>query len=288
MNRVRYSSRKDEGDDVLSKALRAKKHKHGQSDSDEDDFSNLSFGALNNAQKKLKPQTNSKSRNIRKQDRSNSLSEYNDDYSDDNESDDSDNDKNVNNKRVSNTSNPKKKNKHAPTETSSKKPVSKIRKLEGMNPKYVNGLHQDIRFDAAFGKADLQEARKNYGFLDDYRQKEIDELQRMIKGKKTFNTLPYHEQNEIRFQLQSLKSRLDTMKNRDLQTKILDDYKKEQMDNFRSGKQAAPYFLKKTEQRKLIQKAKFESMKPAQREKVMERKRKRKLGKEFKQLEFNQ
>jgi ribosomal RNA-processing protein 36 len=80
-----------------------------------------------------------------------------------------------------------------------------------------------------------------------------------------------------------LKSRLDTLKNRELQQKVLDDYKKKMNSSSTGGK----YYLKKSEQRKIIQKHKYDSMKSSQREKVIERKRKRRLGKEFKQLEFN-
>lgn len=45
--------------------------------------------------------------------------------------------------------------------------------------------------------------------------------------------------------------------------------------------------MKKSEKRKVVQKWKFDHMKAKQREKVMERKRKKRLGKEFKQFEFH-
>lgn len=244
----------DDDDDKLLKSLKRRN----------DDDDGLSFGSLNEAQKKI----------------------YNDDN--DNDSDDEPPTETSSSKHSKRTfgKSDKSKNKHAPTESSSKRPVSKIRKIEGLETKST--LHQDIRFDAAFGKADLHETRKNYAFLDEYRQQEIDQLNKIIRDKKNFNKLSYYEQEEIKQNLQSLKSRLDTMKTRDLQHKILQDYKNEQMKNFKEGKQSNPYFLKRSEQRKLLQKAKFESMKPRQREKVMERKRKRKLGKEFRELEFRQ
>lgn len=260
----------DDDEDVLVSSIRRK-----QEDSD-DEFNGLSFGSLNAAQKKIR---------LGKGDSDSDSDSDNSETGSDSEKPKRPMNRNFKISAANSTKVSKKKHKHAPTETSSKKPVSKIRKLE-VNPKYQNNLYQDIRFDTAYGKADLQETRKNYGFLDDYRKKEINDLQGMINDKKAFNRLSYYEQNDVRDNLQSLKSRLDTLKNRDLEYKILDDYKKEQMENFRSGKQSNPYFLKKSEQRKLIQKAKFDSMKPAQREKVMERKRKRKLGKEFRELEF--
>lgn len=259
----------DDGDMLMSSIRR------GTEDSD-DEFNGLSFGSLNAAQKKMR---------LNKEENDSSNSSSDDDSGSDSDTPQQTKHKNFKISASNTTKLSKKKHKHAPTEASSKKPVPRIRKLE-VNPKYQNNLHQDIRFDTAYGKADLQETRKNYGFLDEYRQKEINDLQRMINDKKAFNRLSSYEQNEIRDNLQSLKSRLDTLKNKDLEFKVLDDYKKQQMENFRSGKQSNPYFLKRSEQRKLIQKAKFDRMKPVQREKVMERKRKRKLGKEFRELEF--
>ena len=46
----------------------------------------------------------------------------------------------------------KKKNKHAPSESSSKRPVSRIRDIPGLPSRKQQTLHTDIRFDAAYGK----------------------------------------------------------------------------------------------------------------------------------------
>ncbi|EMG48089.1 RRP36 rRNA biogenesis protein RRP36 [Candida maltosa Xu316] len=242
---------------------------------DDDDLSKISFGALNKAQSQIQRQ-----------------SKYNNDVSDDEESNDffeSDSDSDgppteVSSKN-SNNNNSKKKSKHAPSESSSKRPVSKIRDIPGLPSRKSQTLHTDIRFDAAYGKADLNKARKNYAFLDDYRKQEIANMEKILADKKS--KLHDYEKEEIKLQLQSLKSRMDTLKNRDLETQVLSNYKKRQMDDFKSGKVDKPYFLKRSEKRKVLQKAKFDSMKPKQREKTMERKRKKRLGKEFRQLEFN-
>lgn len=79
---------------------------------------------------------------------------------------------------------------------------------------------------------------------------------------------------------------MDTLKNHDLETQILKEYKKKQYLDVKEGKSSQPYFLKRGDKRKILQKAKYDSMKPKQREKAMERKRKKRLGKEFRQLEF--
>ena len=182
-----------------------------------------------------------------------------------------------------------KRSKHAPAELSSKQRVSIVREIEGLGAKYKDSsLYRDIRFDPAYGKADLEQIRKNYAFLDEYREKELGQMKLMLKDKKTSQMLSHRDREDLEYKIQSLKSRLDTMKNRDLETKILAAHKREQLQKFKDGLQTNPYFLKKSEKRKLIQKAKFDTMKSSQREKVMERKRKRRLGKEFRELEFNQ
>lgn len=179
----------------------------------------------------------------------------------------------------------KKKSKHAPTEQSSKKPVSKIRKIPGLDvPKTRNSnLYKDIRFEKATGQPmDTTAARQRYKFLDEYRENEIKELESLLKDRKFKSKLPPHELEEMEQQLRSMKSKLQTVKNKELERKIVKDYERE-LNKDNKNK----YHLKQTEKRKVIQKWKFDHMKAKQREKVMERKRKKRLGKEFKQFEFH-
>lgn len=257
-------------DDYLGNVLTKK------NDSD-DDFSSLSFGALNSAQQKL-----------RQQEKESTTKKQRKHQPKDSESDsDSDSDGGFFEKKERNSKKDKKlKNKHAPTESSSKRPVSKIREIPGLKTAKESTLYNDIRFDAAYGKADWNKIRKDYAFLDEYREKELSEMRSMLKDKKTRLKMSQRDIEDTELQIQSLKSRLDTLKNRDLSNKIIKDHKKQQSDKLRKGEQVNPYFLKKSEQRKMIQKAKFDTMKASQREKVMERKRKRRLGREFRELEF--
>ena len=267
----------DSEDDYLGSVLTQKNQFEADSD---DDYSSLSFGALSSAQKKLMAEGTGK-KSLKKSRSANLLD------SSDSESSELENDGFLEEKK------PKKKgkvqhrtNKHAPAESSSKRPVSKIREIPGLKTSKESTLYHDIRFDAAYGKADWNRIRKDYAFLDEYREKEIKDMQKTLKDKKALLTMSQREADNLKFEMQSLKSRLDTLKNRDLANNIVNSHKKEQMQKMRTGEQVNPYFLKKSEQRKMIQKAKFESMRLNQREKVMERKRKRRLGKEFKQLEF--
>lgn len=285
----------DEEEDDLDRVLL-----NNQLDEDGDEISKLSFGSLNSAQNKLLNRKGKKRQPVDtgnyNDDKAGSISRSaseSDDFDSDSdsgsgsgsESDGSEPDTNSYSKSKFNKQDHKRRNKHAPSESSSKKFVSKIRKIPGLETK-SQSLYGDIRFDATYGKADLIKTRKNYAFLDEYRQDEIKSMENILKDGKSKNLLTENQQLDIKNQIQSLKSRLNTMKNKDLEHKILTEFKQKQLANFKSGKQSNPYFLKQSEKRKLLQKARFDGMKAQQREKVMERKRKKRLGKEFKQLEF--
>ena len=182
--------------------------------------------------------------------------------------------------------NRKRKHKHAPTEHSSKKRVSTLREIDGLKPsnKLENsGLYKDIRFDRSTGKAeDMAVIRRRYKFLDEYREREIAELEKMLSDKKFTSKLDEDELREMQTRLTSMKSRLQTIKNRDLESKIVKEYE----DKINAGNKTR-FHLKKSERRKVVQKWKFDHMGAKQREKVMDRKRKRRLGKEFRQFEFH-
>lgn len=233
-----------------------------------DEMEEISFGALNKAQKLLMKESRDE-----KEDESDEEGFF------ESESD------SAPEELSSKSTNTKQRSKHAPAESSSKRPVSRIRDIPGLEVKN-NSRFGDIRFDPAFGKANEERIRKDYSFLNEYREKELQQMQSMLKDKKLARTMSQRERQELELQAQSLRSRLDSMKNKELETKVLADYKKEQREKWRLGEQTGPYFLKRADKRKLLQKAKFDSMKAPQREKVMERKRKRRLGREMRQLEF--
>ncbi|CCD24892.1 rRNA-processing protein RRP36 NDAI_0E00760 [Naumovozyma dairenensis CBS 421] len=197
-------------------------------------------------------------------------------------------DEQQNNKINKKQSKGKKKGKHAPIESSSKKRLSKrgVREIPGLNiPKTQNSnLYQDIRFDKSTGEStDLSVIRRRYQFLDEYREKEISELTKRLHDRKFLNKITDYEKEEMESKLISMKSRLQSVKNKDLERKIVKEYEDEINRN-----NSTRYHLKDSEKRKVIQKWKFDHMKAKQREKVMERKRKKRLGKEFKQFEFHQ
>lgn len=287
-----------------------KQDNHESGNDDDDDLKTLSFGAIKNADSILEKETqkerhqdiNSKKPKAFKEekfeDESDSdsssdqpLSGHEDNVDSDSDSDgrffeedSEDEDSNYNNNGRKN-SKKNQRHKHAPTEQSSKRRVSKIRKIDGLNDKrHGSSLYGDIRFEKSTGRAtDQSVVRRRYAFLDEYREKEISDLEGLLHDRKFVNKLNDREREDMEGDLKSMKSKLQSIKNQDLEKNIIKEYE----DNMNEGNQTR-FHLKKADKRKVIQKWKFDHMKARQREKVMERKRKKRLGKEFKQFEFHQ
>ena len=86
--------------------------------------------------------------------------------------------------RLRKTSPPKRVSKSAPAEQSSKRPVSRYREAVEVNvPKA-----RDPRFDSAAGAVNESQFKKNYAFLNEYKEKEIGALKEEIKEAKRKST----------------------------------------------------------------------------------------------------
>lgn len=291
-----YSDDEDSGDDLG--AVLARRQNVEESEDEDEEINTLSFGSLKKADEQLEEeemqervQKKSKKKKpvkeIKREPEHVEKSYKEEEFSDSDSDDSSDDGAFFEEDDVSsrNGRNNKKRRKHAPTEQSSKKRVSKIRDIPGLQlPKQVkSGIYQDVRFNKATGEAtDFATIRKRYHFLDEYREKEIAEMERLLRDSKFVNKISNAEREEMESNVRSMKSRLQSVKNREMEQKIVKDYEQE----LNSGNKGR-FHLKKSEKRKVIQKWKFDHMKTKQREKVMERKRKKKLGKEFKQFEFH-
>ncbi|AMD18555.1 HBL347Cp [Eremothecium sinecaudum] len=284
-------------DDELSDVLNSNRNNNDvSSDSEDDDLSSLTFGSLKKAQDTILTEERgaaSKTSSKRKPNKVKPIvekesdpEESGDDLVESEEQEDSGSEDSEGDffEEGSNQSGKKKTRKHAPKEQSSKKRVPKVREIPGLNyAKRENQLYTDIRFDKSMGKPEnFAKVRSRYGFLDEYRQKEIDELKSMLADRKLMSKISEREKEEMEARLISSKSKLQSIQNRELETKIVKDYEQEINKN-NKGK----FHLKKSEKRKVVQKWKFDNMKSKQREKVMERKRKKRLGKEFRSFEFH-
>ena len=171
---------------------------------------------------------------------------------------------------------PKRTNKHAPMEMSSKRPVPRGNDsiLNDNTPKIKRG---DPRFDPLVGRFNETEFRKNYAFLDQYRDKEIKELREKIK--KTKDTV---KKEELKRQLKSLEGKRDAQKRKDEEKRVLEEHKKKEKELVKQGK--TPFYLKKSEQKKQLLKQRFEGMTKGQVEKTIIRKRKKIAAKDRREL----
>ena len=163
--------------------------------------------------------------------------------------------------------------KHAPTELSSKKAVSRkrsvipVRKID----------HRDPRFEPLSGVVDEQKLKKNYSFLDTYRDSEMAELKVAIRKTHDIET-----KEKLKRALLSMESRKKAQQIKDHQQAVLSKHRREEKEKIQNGKK--PFYLKKADQKKLALVQRFEGMKSRQIEKVIERRRRKVTAKERKAM----
>ncbi|PVH85390.1 DUF947-domain-containing protein [Cadophora sp. DSE1049] len=165
--------------------------------------------------------------------------------------------------------------KHAPTEISSKKAVSRKREVVPV----VKKAYRDPRFEAVGGPIDESKVSKAYAFLDDYREDEMKELRNAIK-----NTKDEDAKEKLKRALLSMESKKKAQLRKNKEQEILDRHRKEEKELVKQGKQ--PFYLKKAEQKKRVLLDTFGELKGKQLDRVIERRRKKVEGKEKKKMPF--
>ncbi|MBE3111842.1 MAG: hypothetical protein IMZ46_15280 [Acidobacteria bacterium] len=169
---------------------------------------------------------------------------------------------------------PKKRSKNAPTEVTSKKPVSRRRDIiSDTRPKA-----RDPRFDAVDGEVDDSRFRKAYAFLDGYRDDEIKQLRGEIK-----KTKDEYAKEELKRELKVLENKRVTDKKKAERDKVLEKHKREEKELVRQGK--TPFYLKEAEQKKRVLTERFQDMGKGQAEKVIIKRRKKEAVKDRMELE---
>ncbi|KAL9102910.1 MAG: hypothetical protein Q9163_002002 [Psora crenata] len=159
--------------------------------------------------------------------------------------------------------------KHAPTEFSSKKAVSRkrevvpIHKQEGRDP----------RFDPVDGPLNEEKIRKNYTFLDTYREAEIAELKAGLRKAKD----PAAKET-LKRALTSMESRKKAQQLKEQQQEVLRQHRREERAKVENGK--APFYLKQGDLKKRVLVERFKGLKGKQVDKIIERRRKRQTAKE--------
>ncbi|KAL8706667.1 MAG: hypothetical protein Q9201_000301 [Fulgogasparrea decipioides] len=161
--------------------------------------------------------------------------------------------------------------KHAPAEMSSKKAVSRRREV-------VPTLKRDVRdprFEPSSGPLNDMKAKKNYSFLEDYRDSEISQVKAGIRQTKDLAA-----KEKLKRALLSMESRKQSQQWKDQEQAVLRAHRTREKELVKQGKK--PFYLKRGEQKKLALIQRFESMKGEQAEKVIERRRKKKAQRERK------
>jgi ribosomal RNA-processing protein 36 len=159
--------------------------------------------------------------------------------------------------------------KHAPTEMSSKRAVSRRRDFLTV-PKVQA---RDPRFSTLSGNLDLNRIKQNYAFLNDYRISEAAELKEQIRATKDPNT-----KEALKRRLKSMDDRERARKRADEEQAIIREHKKKERERVQQGKK--PFFLKKKDVKKQALINRYEALGEKKAEKVMERRRKKKAMRE--------
>jgi ribosomal RNA-processing protein 36 len=165
--------------------------------------------------------------------------------------------------------------KHAPTEVSSKKAVSRKREVVPV----AKREYRDPRFDSLEGPIDETKIRHAYSFLDQYRDDEMKELKNTIKTTKDDDA-----KEKLKRALLSMESRKKAQVRKDKEQEVLDKHRKEEKELVKQGKQ--PFYLKKAEQKKRVLLDQYGDLKGKQLDRVIERRRKKVEGKEKKKMPF--
>ncbi|CCJ31534.1 unnamed protein product [Pneumocystis jirovecii] len=163
--------------------------------------------------------------------------------------------------------------KHAPLEVSSKKPVSRRRQVVPVT--IIE--RRDPRFDFQ-DRVNPANLSSKYSFIKDYQQEEIKMLKNAMKFEKN-----QEEKQKLKKAITSLESKLTSAKNKEEALRVLREHKKIEKAKIEAGK--TPFFLKKREQKKLIEMDKLSKLKGTKAlDRYMKRKDKKLASKERKRL----
>ncbi|KAJ9665394.1 rRNA biogenesis protein rrp36 [Coniosporium apollinis] len=159
--------------------------------------------------------------------------------------------------------------KHAPAQQSSKRAVTRRRTVVPVHEHKA----RDPRFDPLAGPVSEDLFKKKYAFLNDYRASEMSELRASIKQTKN-----EADKEVLKRKLLSMESKAKADQAKEKQAEILREHRKKEKELVKQGKK--PFYLKQSEQKKLALIDRFENMKGKQRDRVIERRRKKVASKE--------
>lgn len=172
--------------------------------------------------------------------------------------------------------------KHAPAEMTSKKPVTRrrqvveVHKATARDPRF--GPPLGAGFGGPGGAVQSEDAlRKNYAFLNTYRDSEMAALRAKVRKTKD----PFEKQRLER-ELMSMQSRKQAQERKDAEKKVVEEHRQQEKELVKQGKN--PFYLKKSEQKKRVLVERFQGMRKRQVDKVITRRRKKETAKERREL----
>ena len=217
-----------------------------KSDSGDDEPSTLSFGALARAQESL---------GKRKRPSTEGNASTN---------------KRLRDTQSTQTPRPSRPSKHAPQALSSKHAVTRHRSVIS-TPKIQA---RDPRFDPLTGPLDPNRIKQTYSFLKSYHEAEIAQLKSALRAPK----LPAAEKEQLQSALKRMESRKQAEERKEAQQKVVREHRKAEKEKVKEGKK--PFFLKKGELKKRMLEEKLDGLGERKRERVLEKRTKRKAQKE--------
>ncbi|PFH54436.1 hypothetical protein AMATHDRAFT_135184 [Amanita thiersii Skay4041] len=157
---------------------------------------------------------------------------------------------------------PKRRNKHAPVETTSKKPVTRRRTVIETKRQQP----RDPRFLAVAGEFSAEKYQKNYGFLIETRRNELNTIKENLKrARRMLSSSPRNQraewENEVK-RLEATVKRGESAVNKDKQEEIereaLRKVAKEERQKRKEGKQG--WWMKNSEKKKVVMEARYKAL----------------------------
>ncbi|KAI8063347.1 uncharacterized protein B0P05DRAFT_555538 [Gilbertella persicaria] len=169
----------------------------------------------------------------------------------------------------------KRENKHRPMEISSKRAVGRFREVVPIQAE----KRRDPRFDKLSGQLNQDLFEKSYGFLNDYKKSEMDMLKQRLKKEKD-----PEEQEKLKALLTKMVSKEKQEQEKKRKQALLRERKKQEAELVKQGK--TPYFLKRSEKRKLDLMDRYEKLGAKSVDRILEKRRKKNQAKDRKHLPF--
>ncbi|KAI8991596.1 hypothetical protein BDF20DRAFT_845435 [Mycotypha africana] len=169
----------------------------------------------------------------------------------------------------------KRKDKHRPMEVSSKRAVSRFREVVPLQAE----KRRDPRFDKLSGHFNKDLFEKSYGFLKDYKNSEMEMLKQRLKKEKN-----PEKQEEMKHLLQKMMTTERQEEEKKRKEALFRQRKKQEAELVKQGKK--PYFLKRSEKRKLDLMDRYEKLGEKKVDRILEKRRKRNAAKDKKHLPF--